>query len=596
MVMKSRTVPVGQVTQWLSGGTPNRSVAEYWVGEIPWISASTLKGSEIHESDQHLTPEAVAVGSKMAPVGATLFLVRGSALHNEIRAGLVVAPVCFNQDVKALVPSPRIVPKFLTYSLLGRKQDLLKLVSTAGNSAGVLDTKLVQSFEIFLPPNPEQRAIAEALSDVDGLLGALDALIAKKRDIKQAAMQQLLTGKTCLPGFSGEWTEKPLIDLAAVTMGQSPPSISYNLRGEGLPLVQGKADIADRRTLDRVWTTQVSKRCDSGDLLLTVRAPVGTVAVARKAACLGRGVCGLKPFDSSAFLFHALVYAEDRWRILEQGSTFTAANSKQVGQFRLRVPTDENEQRAIAAVLSDMDAEIAVLERRRDKTLAIKQGMMQQLLSGRVRLVKLEEVTAQTAVTVSVARKHNWQFNEAVVISALIRKFGSKQYPLGRMRYTKLSYLLHRREEGYAEGYLKKAAGPYNPRTRYGGPEKIALQNDYVRQYKSGKRQGFVAGTNVDEAERYFDKWYGSEVLQWLEKFRYKTNDDLELLTTVDMAAEELRGTGEEVSVESVREVIHRHPEWNPKLDRPIFTDVNLARAIEICRTLFAVGGDEVAP
>ena len=465
-----------------------------------------------------------------------------------------------------------------------------------GNSVVHINARHLGLVGIPLPPPAEQRAIVEALSDVDGLLAALEVLVAKKRDIKQAAMQQLLTGKTCLPGFSGEWTEKPLIDLAAVTMGQSPPSISYNLRGEGLPLVQGKADIADRRTLDRVWTTQVSKRCDSGDLLLTVRAPVGTVAVARKAACLGRGVCGLKPIDSSAFLFHALVYAEDRWRILEQGSTFTAANSKQVGQFRLRVPTDENEQRAIAAVLSDMDAEIAVLERRRDKTLAIKQGMMQQLLSGRVRLVKLEEVTAQTAVTVSVARKHNWQFNEAVVISALIRKFGSKQYPLGRMRYTKLSYLLHRREEGYAEGYLKKAAGPYNPRTRYGGPEKIALQNDYVRQYKSGKRQGFVAGTNVDEAERYFDKWYGSEVLQWLEKFRYKTNDDLELLTTVDMAAEELRGTGEEVSVESVREVIHRHPEWNPKLDRPIFTDVNLARAIEICRTLFAVGGDEVAP
>ena len=152
-------------------------------------------------------------------------------------------------------------------------------------------------------------------------------------------------------------------------------------------MIQGNADIADRQTLDRVWTTQVSKRCDSGDLLLTVRAPVGTVAVARKTACLGRGVCGLKPIGSSAFLFHALVHAEDRWRILEQGSTFTAANSEQVGQFRLRVPTDEIEQCAITAVLSDMDAEIAALERRRDKTRVVKQGMMQQLLTGRVRLV-----------------------------------------------------------------------------------------------------------------------------------------------------------------------------------------------------------------
>ncbi|MDE0685691.1 MAG: restriction endonuclease subunit S, partial [Candidatus Poribacteria bacterium] len=239
---------------------------------------------------------------------------------------------------------------------------------------------------IAVPPIPEQRAIAEALSDVDGLINALDALIAKKRAIKQATMQQLLTGKTRLPGFSGAWIEKPLVDLALITMGQSPSSLFYNLRGEGLPLIQGNADIENRQTIERVWTTQASKRCDSGDLILTVRAPVGAVAIASKDACIGRGVCSLRPFEDSDFLFHALVYAEDRWQTLEQGSTFTAANSEQVGQFRLRVPANKDEQQAIASILSDMDAEITALEQRRDKTLAIKQGMMQQLLTGRVRL------------------------------------------------------------------------------------------------------------------------------------------------------------------------------------------------------------------
>ena len=106
---------------------------------------------------------------------------------------------------------------------------------------------------VVLPSLSEQRAIAEALSDVDGLLAALEELIAKKRTIKQAAMQQLLTGKTRLPGFSGKWAEKLLIELATITMGQSPPSMFYNLRGEGLPLIQGNADIEDRQTIDRVW-------------------------------------------------------------------------------------------------------------------------------------------------------------------------------------------------------------------------------------------------------------------------------------------------------------------------------------------------------
>ena len=239
---------------------------------------------------------------------------------------------------------------------------------------------------IAVPPIPEQRAIAEALSDIDGLLNALDALIAKKQAIKQATMQQLLTGKTHLPGFSGAWNEKPLVDLAFITMGQSPSSLFYNLRGKGLPLIQGNADIQNRHTIERVWTTQANKRCNLGDLILTVRAPVGAVAVASKKACIGRGVCSLIPLEDSGFLFHALVYSENRWQMLEQGSTFTAANSEQVGQFRLSVPDDENEQRAISSVLSDMDAEIAALEQRRDKTYAIKQGMMQQLLTGRVRL------------------------------------------------------------------------------------------------------------------------------------------------------------------------------------------------------------------
>jgi len=186
--------------------------------------------------------------------------------------------------------------------------------------------------------------------------------------------------------FSGKWSEKPLSDLAVITMGQSPSSIFYNAHGEGLPLIQGNADIEARKTIERVWTTKGNKHCDLGDLILTVRAPVGAVAVASKNACIGRGVCGLKPFGNSSFLFHALVYAEDRWQALEQGSTFTAANSEQVGQFPLFVPEDENEQRAIAETLSDMDGLLNALDALIAKKRAIKQAAMQQLLTGKTRL------------------------------------------------------------------------------------------------------------------------------------------------------------------------------------------------------------------
>ena len=138
------------------------------------------------------------------------------------------------------------------------------------------------------PPLPEQRAIADALSDVDALIERLDALIAKKRAIKTATMQRLLTGQQRLPGFSAPWTTKRLGDISNVVAGQSPLSKHYNSRGLGLPLIQGNADISNRKSIDRSWTTHSPKTCLEGDLLLTVRAPVGHVAVAGQKSCLGR--------------------------------------------------------------------------------------------------------------------------------------------------------------------------------------------------------------------------------------------------------------------------------------------------------------------
>ena len=194
-----REVRLGEVTTWMSGGTPSRERAEYWAGDVPWISASTLKDIEVSHSDQCISAEAVRSSSKMAPLGSTLLLVRGSALHKEIRASLVVADVCFNQDVKALVPARELRPKFLTYLIHGHAGELLKLVSSAGNTAGVLDTAVVQSFVVRIPHVTEQQRIISVLDDVNKELTALQHRLTKARNIKTGMMQQLLTGRVRLP-------------------------------------------------------------------------------------------------------------------------------------------------------------------------------------------------------------------------------------------------------------------------------------------------------------------------------------------------------------------------------------------------------------
>jgi type I restriction enzyme S subunit len=184
-------------------------------------------------------------------------------------------------------------------------------------------------------------------------------------------------------------------------------------------------------------------------------------------------------------------------------------------------------------------------------------------------------------------KPHNWEINEAVVIAVIAKNFGSEQYPLGRKRYTKVSYLLHRHAERQAVGYVKKAAGPYNPATKYKGPENIALKNGYIRRHTRDQFSGFVAADKIANAEEYFLKWYGEDSLTWIQQFKKKSNDELELLATVDMAMEDLRREDKPVELDSVKQIIHDHPEWKDKLDRQILSDVNIATAIKTCRKLF---------
>ena len=244
----------------------------------------------------------------------------------------------------------------------------------------------MEGFEFIAPSDiAEQRAIATALSNVDALLAKLDQLITKKRDIKQATMQQLLTGQTRLPGFSGEWKAKQLGDIAEIVMGQSPSSLNYNSKGIGLPLIQGNADILDRKTIKRIFTTEITKNGKCGDILMSVRAPVGEISRALFDVCLGRGVCAIRyPND---FMYHYLISLEPTWARLSKGSTFDSVNSADVKALDVYLPIMLEEQTAIATILSDMDTEITALEARRDKTRDLKQGMMQELLTGRIRLV-----------------------------------------------------------------------------------------------------------------------------------------------------------------------------------------------------------------
>ncbi|MFQ1610021.1 restriction endonuclease subunit S [Aeromonas media] len=413
---------VGQVTNWLSGGTPNRKREDYWQGDIPWISGSTLKTLELETSDQFLTSEGVEAGSKMAPLDATLLLVRGSALHSEIRAGLVVAPLCFNQDVKALIPNKSIVPRYLTIYLLAMENELLKLVSSAGNSAGVLDTELVKNFKFLQPPKHEQTAIANVLSDSDALIDALEQLIAKKQAIKTAAMQQLLTGRTRLPQFalrpdgtpkgykSSELGQIPedwvLADIRSISAVPMQNGLFYEpiRKGKGVPLINvgdmytaAPVDVGLLELFDASLNEIKLFKAVRGDLFFT-RSSVVPSGIAycnifdseRNDVVFDSHLIRVRPnveLVDPKYLYLSCISKYARSALIAEAKTATMTTIDQgaINSCPVLVPP-KNEQTAIATILSDMDNELQALTQKLEKARALKQGMMQQLLTGRIRL------------------------------------------------------------------------------------------------------------------------------------------------------------------------------------------------------------------
>ena len=298
-----------------------------------------------------------------------------------------------NQRVCALT-AYRDCPEYLFY-VLNRSPYFLKF------DDGVNQTHLLnhvfQKCPLPVPPNvAEQRAIAEALSDVDGLLGGLDRLIAKKRDLKQAAMQQLLTGQTRLPGFHGEWEVKRLGEIARIQRGASPRPIDSPVWFNDNSSI-GWVRISDvtksgmflRETTQRLSPlgVQHSRPVARGSLIMSICATVGRPIITEIDVCIHDGFVVFDDLQAvQLFTYYVLKWIEPDWGKHGQTGSQMNLNTGLITGTRISLPPLP-EQTAIAGVLSEMDGELAVLEQRQAKTRALKQGMMQELLTGRTRLV-----------------------------------------------------------------------------------------------------------------------------------------------------------------------------------------------------------------
>jgi len=253
---------------------------------------------------------------------------------------------------------------------------------------------------IPLPPISEQRRIADALSKVDSLIESLDKLIAKKKAIKRGAMQELLSGKKRLPGFNGEWNETKIGDVADLYIGYAFNSDDYTSWGKFKVITISNVQNGDFTVTDcnRISLDNIKIRpyqyLKKGDILISMTGNVGRVCVVTQNDCvLNQRVGKIVPRNINRdFLFNKLntqKFYNDMTACGKGAAQLNLSNSD-IMDYIIHYPIDLSEQRAIAHVLSTMDAEIDALKQKREKYQQVKQGMMQDLLTGRIRLVDNE--------------------------------------------------------------------------------------------------------------------------------------------------------------------------------------------------------------
>lgn len=402
--------PLFSIARIVGGGTPSTAISAYWDGNISWFTPSEINDEKkyVSTSNKKISDGGLKKSSaKLLPVGTILLTTRASIGLKAI----LLLPATTNQGFQNLIINDDIDNEFIYYLLTIFKKELLKQAS--GSTFLEISPRKLGGILLCLPKSlPEQHAIAAALSDVDALLDAQECLIAKKRNIKLAAMQQLLTGKTRLPGFQQngkykqtelgtlpeDWEVGLMGDYSVIYRGGSPRPIEKYLTtaSDGCNWVK-IGDVQQNakyivKTEEKIIKSgiQYSRKVKKGDFLLSNSMSFGRPYILQIDGCIHDGwlvIQDYQHFFDTDFFYYLLCSEEisKQYKVKAAGSGVLNLNKELVSSVIVTCPPLP-EQRAIAAVLSDMDAELAALEARRDKLRAVKQGMMRELLTGRTRL------------------------------------------------------------------------------------------------------------------------------------------------------------------------------------------------------------------
>ena len=383
---------------------------EYFEKFKNYISTNSVQGTKITHIEDVITYKNRPSRANMQPKKGRLTFAK---MRNTVKVLLIDEKLEKDYILStgfALIEAtinPKFVYQYLISHYFNRQKDIL----AEGTTQEAISNDDFNKIFIIFPENKfEQQKIAEILETVDNAIEKTEKIIEKYKRIKQGLMQDLLTKgidengnirdekthkfkDSPLGKIPEEWEVVRLGEVGEIVMGQSPASALVNQEGNGIPFLQGSAEFGVKYPSPKNWIVKPLKLAPNNSILISIRAPVGDLNIANSVYCIGRGLSAIKVNNSKVynyFIWFILYLFRDMLVKMSQGSTFEAVGYNELNNFQIPLPTLPEQQR-IASILSQIDQTIEKEEYYKEKLQKIKQGLMQDLLTGKVRVNHLVE-------------------------------------------------------------------------------------------------------------------------------------------------------------------------------------------------------------
>lgn len=539
------------------GATPTTYGFKWEESGIPFLRSECVAEGGLDMSEaMSISPKAHAMLRRSEVCdGDILMTITGYVGRVAVLQGVGEANI--NQHVARVRISSSEVNSRYVFHALSRPEYRRHFNSiTTGQAYPQISLRQVRETEIPIPPLHEQSAIATVLSDADALLSALDALIAKQRAIKQGAMQELLTGKRRLPGFGGEWETKLLGDVANIKTGSR--NNEDKMEGGEYPFFV-RSEFVER-------INSYSHDCEA--ILVPGEGRIGEIFhYINGRFDVHQRVYAITQFapEVSGHFIHLCMKAHfGPWAMQNTvKATVDSLRLPTFQNFQIRLPPTKEEQAAIAETLGDMDAEIAALEAKREKTALLKQGMMQELLTGRIRLVQPASVSVTTPAAGKIGgRRANVHFMRSVLAAELIDQLHNEP-TFGHVKFEKLIFLAeHLCNVDTGSNYHRDAAGPYDNRALRSIDSQLKTQKWFEAKKVNGGRYQYLPLEKRGGHKDYFDRYYAS-IRSKLDKiiatFRTARTEQCEIVATLYGAWDDLLRQGKPANDDAIVDEVLNH-------------------------------------